>query len=396
MSQSRAGTWFPLILISSISLFLELAVVRWISVEVRLLAYFKNLPLLAAFLGLAIGFALVNNRQDYKKTFSPLFFIFTLLVLTIGRFSSQRSLAYPSFSEEFLWYTAPISYWTSLILFLEIILIFFLITMLLFIPIGQATGEEMALHEPVPAYIVNIAASLLGIWVFSLFSFLQTSPLIWFGLGIAGMALFNYLRTGLRRRDFAFFALSLGCLVAFKSDYIWSPYQRLSVTDFTFKRISDSQPVKVGYTLNVQQVFFQHAIDLSQAFVRKYGKELLDLENTAYVYNLPYRLTPRSDKVLIIGSGMGNDVAAAIRNGANSIDAVEIDPAILQLGLQLHPEKPYSDPRVTRIVDDARSFFVKSKNHYELVVSGFLDSHSLLSSLSSVRLDSYVYTQESF
>ena len=34
------------------------------------------------------------------------------------------------------------------------------------------------------------------------------------------------------------------------------------------------------------------------------------------------------------------------------MDAVEIDPRILQIGQQLHPDKPYADPRVTTIVDD--------------------------------------------
>ncbi len=52
--------WLPLFLVSALGLFFELAVIRWLSAEVRLVAYFKNLPLLAAFLGLAIGFALVR------------------------------------------------------------------------------------------------------------------------------------------------------------------------------------------------------------------------------------------------------------------------------------------------------------------------------------------------
>jgi len=71
------------------------------------------------------------------------------------------------------------------------------------------------------------------------------------------------------------------------------------------------------------------------------------LEDCAFSYNLPYRLGPRAERVLVLGAGMGNDVAAALRNGAGHIDAVEIDPAILALGRSLHPEKPYDDPRVT-------------------------------------------------
>ena len=35
--------------------------------------------------------------------------------------------------------------------------------------------------------------------------------------------------------------------------------------------------------------------------------------------------------VLIVGAGTGNDVAAALRMGAERVDAVEIDPAIAAL-----------------------------------------------------------------
>jgi len=35
--------WWPLFLISALSLFLELAVIRWISGEIRLFAYLKNI-----------------------------------------------------------------------------------------------------------------------------------------------------------------------------------------------------------------------------------------------------------------------------------------------------------------------------------------------------------------
>ena len=35
---------------------------------------------------------------------------------------------------------------------------------------------------------------------------------------------------------------------------------------------------------------------------------------------------------MIVGSGSGNDVAAAIRSDIKEIDAVEIDPVIAELG----------------------------------------------------------------
>jgi len=56
-STSNRSSW-ELMLISFVSLFLELAIIRWLSAEIRIFAYYKNLPLMAAFLGFGIGFML--------------------------------------------------------------------------------------------------------------------------------------------------------------------------------------------------------------------------------------------------------------------------------------------------------------------------------------------------
>ena len=80
--------------------------------------------------------------------------------------------------------------------------------------------------------------------------------------------------------------------------------------------------------------------------------------------------------------------------GTPRVDAIEIDPAILWLGKMYHPEHPYEDARVTTFVNDARSFLRATTDSYDLIVYGVLDSHTLLSHASSVRLDSYVYTLE--
>jgi predicted membrane-bound spermidine synthase len=72
-----------------------------------------------------------------------------------------------------------------------------------------------------------------------------------------------------------------------------------------------------------------------------------------------------------------------------------VDPLILKLGKQLHPERPYDSNRVRVFNDDGRAFFKKSREKYDLIVFGLLDSQTLLSSMSSIRLDNYIYTQES-
>jgi hypothetical protein len=162
------------------------------------------------------------------------------------------------------------------------------------------------------------------------------------------------------------------------------------------ERDEGEEPIDFGHSLTVQQAFYQTASNLSEEFVAGLQGEFPKVERAAVSYNLPYWIAPSASEVLIVGAGMGNDAAAAIRQGAESIDAVEIDSEILALGLELHPEDPYSDSRVVLIEEDARSFFKSTDGQYDLIVFGLLDSHTLLSGYSNVRLDSFVYTMDSF
>jgi SAM-dependent methyltransferase len=99
--------------------------------------------------------------------------------------------------------------------------------------------------------------------------------------------------------------------------------------------------------------------------------------------------------VLILGAGTGNDAAAALRNGSPAVDAVEIDPAILQLGRLAHPERPYESPRVHSHLTDARAFLKRASRQYDLIMFGLLDSHTQFSDYSNMRIDNFVYTEES-
>ena len=70
-------------------------------------------------------------------------------------------------------------------------------------------------------------------------------------------------------------------------------------------------------------------------------------------------------KILIVGSGTGNDTAAAIQSGVKSVDAVEIDPVIIELGKKYHPENPYQNKKVNVIQNDARNFIRHTNEKYD-------------------------------
>ncbi len=97
-----------------------------------------------------------------------------------------------------------------------------------------------------------------------------------------------------------------------------------------------------------------------------------------------------------MGAGAGNDAAAALRNGAGEVDAVEIDPVVYSLGESLHPAQPYASPHVHKILNDARAFLRSTHKEYDLILFGLLDSHTQFSDFSNMRIDNYVYTEGSF
>ena len=103
-------------------------------------------------------------------------------------------------------------------------------------------------------------------------------------------------------------------------------------------------------------------------------------------YNLPYHFYPHPNSVLVLGAGTGNDVAAALRNGANRVVAVEIDPLILRLGKKLHFEQPYSSDRVIPVLNDARSFLQNDSEQFDLIMFSLLDSHTTSSHFTNIRI----------
>jgi hypothetical protein len=97
---------------------------------------------------------------------------------------------------------------------------------------------------------------------------------------------------------------------------------------------------------------------------------------------------------LIVGAGTGVDVAVALREGVQHVDAVEIDPRIHAIGLQQNPDHPFQDPRVTSYVDDGRAFLEQTTRRYDLILFALPDSLTLVAGQSSLRLESYLFTTE--
>jgi SAM-dependent methyltransferase len=241
-------------------------------------------------------------------------------------------------------------------------------------------------------------------WAFQLFSLAELPPLL--GLIIGLSALFLLVEDRFERYFVVAVALITIAAVAPKISLqpyegpttFWSPYQKLT--------LSPIYPTKTqlpgGYYLEVNNTGYMGLLDLNDKHEATASAILV--ENRFALpselpflnqYTLPYRFKPAPDNVLIIGAGAGNDANGAIRGGAKSIDAVEIDPLIIRLGKQYHPNQPYQNPAVNTVVADGRAFMERTQIRYDLIVMGLADSHTLSSNLTNLRLDHYLYTRES-
>lgn len=358
---------------SAAAILLELACIRWISANVRIVSYFSNLILVAAFLGLGLG--LLSRMRDWRRMFAP---TLLLLVLSVALFRRLEPVI-PSNGVD-VWSSYGLGYIRILAKhfpFQVVVLLFVVIVALLFVPLGQVIGRAFLRLPPLPAYAINLGGSIAGVVVFGVLGALWTGPVTWLACALA------LLVPALRERralaaSAALVAATLGIAAVEDQGAMWSPYQRITTRE---------RPG--GFDLFVNDDRHQFALDLSAP-----SDATAAIWRT--IYDFPYRHASSLDRVLVVGSGTGNDVAAALRAGAVHIDAVEIDPGILRIGRDRHPERPYSDPRVSVHVDDARAYFRRNHEPYDLIVFGYLDSHALFSSSSNVRIDEYVYTREAF
>jgi SAM-dependent methyltransferase len=394
--------------LSALILYLEMLLIRWIGTEVRVFAYLQNGVLVAAFLGLGLGCRYPQARVRLLPA---------ALALAVAGFLIRDPLGWglaegvtqglTAFQDSMVWATR----WRGqlsddmnavrtalLVLALVTTLLLLWAVVSAFRPLGQWLGRWMdAERQPIRAYTANILGSLAGIVLFDAATLSRTPPWFWLllsGLGLAALVPRTEERRAARIAAAALF-LALPALAWAPGRFptAWSPYQKLVLLPAV---APDGSGLSCGDRILVNNVFYQFLVDLDPARHAAAPALYPPEEIPTSHYVLPYELVGPRGRVLIVGAGTGNDVAAALRAGARSVQAVEIDPAIVEWGKERHPNHPYDSPLVQVTVDDARAFFRRAQGPYDLVWFGLLDSHTSPSAYTNVRLDHFVYTRESF
>jgi hypothetical protein len=381
-----------IVLVTMVSLLLELVMIRWLASVFPVFSFFKNFTLLACFLGLGAGYAVAEKQPCAPALVLPMLACFvgviTLLRYDIGAnteiFSAlpmQEQTSISIWMDKLSWLSL---FERSVPLYLLLGMSFVLCACICY-PVGQLCGKLLCATDALKAYGLNLIGSILGVLVLCVMSLFWLPPVIWFA-AIGAVLLCFVLTRDVKRLpvSIASFSVLLAVLawpVQTDIQRIYSPYQLLE------------KMAKSDGLMNILSggSYYQKVFNLAEA---NRGHEPHEDQFVRTYYEFPFNFKKRPERVAIVGAGSGNDVAAALRMGAAHVDAIEIDPAIVFLGRHYHPEHPYDDPRVNVIINDARNFFRTAHQQYDLIIYGVLDSHTALSHASNLRVDSYVYTRE--
>jgi hypothetical protein len=356
------GVRTRIFLVSFTLLFFELLCIRWIPAYVRYLSYFTNFILLASFLGMGLGI-LVARRPNFRFPPFPFLVLALAIVVAVNRFELNIS------STDVLYFGSGTTGFARAESFVLLPLIFTFVAAA-FVPLARSLGELFTKTEPLTAYTFDILGSLAGTAAFFLVGLFSLPPVIWFAaLGLLVLSLGQ-------RRTFVATALPVlaaaGIALFLQRGTYWSPYYKITLTP--------AQPK--GYELDVNSIGHQ---------------SMIPWQSKEPFYRRVYELFPdaRFQHALILGAGTGSDTATALAHGVQQITAVEIDPVIQKLGADLHPDRPYSDPRVRLVNNDGRVFLRNTNEKYDLIIFALPDSLTLTSSIANLRLESFLFTQDS-
>ena len=358
---------------------LELAAIRWLSGQVRILAYFNNLVLIAAFLGMGLGVALSGRRPHLRHWTLPAVALFVSMIVVASRFGLSE-LSFPDVSIH-LWGGELRAGWVQFLVSLGVVFGLFWAVVGIFVLAGVAVGHYFGRLETLRAYSWDLVGSLLGVVGLAAITGLGVSPPFWFLVGAL-----PFLILSPRPRNAVALAVVMGATWLSIDGAIYSPYNRIDV-------VADEGEI---LRLRVNRDFHQYMHDVSDATIATLPeRDAVGRLGIRAVYDLPYRVGDGRERALILGAGSGNDAQAAVRAGVREIVAVDIDPRILALGKEMHPERPYDRPEVRTVVNDGRAFLEQYRGEpFDVVSFGFLDSHAMFSTMSSLRLENYVYTEE--
>lgn len=181
----------------------------------------------------------------------------------------------------------------------------------------------------------------------------------------------------------------------------WTPTARLTV----FRRLFFQRDPREGFGWGMGSRFTPTAVD--QMWIEQdgsYGTPVtrfagatdvldhifFDVASLGYQFRQPRR-------VCIIGAGGGRDVLAALASGARDVDAVEINPHMVDIvdrRLGAFSGRPYRRPGVRAVIAEGRSFLARGGRPYDLIQIPLVDSAAATTAGAFALAENYLYTAE--
>jgi spermidine synthase len=342
-----------LVMLSFLMLFVELALIRWAGANILYLSYFSNLILLGSFLGIGLGFLWAGKGGRPLFPFTPI--ALAALVAFIRFFPVKVTVS----GTELIFFNNLKRSGLPREVVLPIIFAAVAATMFF---LADGVARAFSRFDHLVAYRLDLIGSVLGILAFSALSVLWLPPLAWGVVVVVLLGLLLLPRLGWTE------LLGLAALIlvlvllgseSFDRHTSWSSYYKVQW-----------YPTADGYGVNVNGIPHQSSVKAE--------------DNPLYTATFGTVVPRPPGRVLIIGAGGGNDVAAALAKGATRVDAVEIDRHLYELGRDHHPSHPYA----------GRAFLERSTQKWDRIQLALPDSLTLVTGQSSVRLESYLFTAE--
>jgi hypothetical protein len=352
---------------SFLMLFAELALIRWTAANNVFVTNATNFVLLASFLGIGIGFLNAKTSRDFVRWAPLALVLLVAFVLVFPVILGTLSGPHPYqglFGKPAL--PRPVS-----------LSVIFVLSTAVMAGFGQAVARLFVAFEPLKAYRLDVFGSIAGIAVFTLLSFLELPPVAWGVIAAGGLVLTMGRSARWWQYAAAVVVVAMLAIESAAPHEQWSPYYKISA--------EVSGKAHPALYVSANNIPYQAARSLT----------VLHQQKKFYFY--PYQHVTRSSlkNVLIVGAGTGNDVAVALSEGAQHVDAVEIDPVILKIGHAEHPNHPYDNPRVTTYSADGRAFLQNTIKRYNLILFALPDSLTAVNGQSNLRLESYLLTLQS-
>jgi hypothetical protein len=272
--------------------------------------------------------------------------------------------------------------------------------------------------------ILGAAVGCLGV-VFALYAVEPLTVLGWVTLAATAAASLVALAMRPRRLLPAVVSLAAGCAVAWALTGPWtslrlSPYKAMSqALQVMGTRViaQRSSPLGLVTVVASPQVPFRYAPGMSLSapdeppeqlalftdgegmsaiprFAGEYeGLSYLDYLTSAAAYHLV-----EAPRTLVLGAGAGSDVLQALYEGSAAVDAVELNPQVVDLvehELGAFSGQPYAQPRVQIHLGEARGFVAATDRRYDIVQIALVDAFGAASAGMYALSESYLYTVES-